>query len=345
MKGDNGFDLTKRCNGIHVKNGICTGDTTVIKQGGTGMKKVVAILVALCMLFSAVALAEGSGSRKVYAVWKNLTNPALVTMKEGAEAAAKEFNIDLTVLSPLEADNSEEINQLVEQSIAAGDADAIIIFPADSTSAIPAAEKVVEAGIPLVNLNTKINSDEPLYQAYVCSSNYKVGYEIGKKLADTMESGELILIEGVSGAQNSLDRCAGCTDAVNEHGGIEIVASQAADMNRATAMNVAQNLLQAYPNVKAFFCCNDEEALGVAEAVKAAGKMGEIIITGCDVNKDARQAIKEGIITYSCDVNVFDQGYYAVKSCAMILDGETPELEQVVDVKVVGIDEIDEYMQ
>lgn len=286
-----------------------------------------------------------TGGRKVYAVWKNLTNPALVTMREGAEAAAAEFDIDLTVLSPLEADNSEEINQLVEQAIAAGDADAIIIFPADSTSAIPAAEKVVEAGIPLINLNTKINTEEPLYEAYVCSSNYKVGYELGKKLADTLGSGKMFLIEGVAGAQNSLDRCQGCTDAVTEHGGIEILASQPADMNRATAMNVVQNLLQAYPDVDAIFCCNDEMALGAAEAVKAAGKTGQIIITGCDVNQDARQAIKDGIITYSCDVNVFDQGYYAVKSCAMVIDGETPELEQVVDVVVVGIDEIDRYLQ
>lgn len=29
----------------------------------------------------------------------------------------------------------------------------------------------------------------------------------------------------------------------------------------------------------------------------------------------------------------------------MVIDGETPELEQVVDVVVVGIDEVDRYLQ
>ena len=59
--------------------------------------------------------------KEVTMILKNLTNPFFISVKEGAEKAAEELGIKLTVLAPLKADNNEEQTQMVEQAIASQD--------------------------------------------------------------------------------------------------------------------------------------------------------------------------------------------------------------------------------
>ncbi|HHT71047.1 MAG TPA: sugar ABC transporter substrate-binding protein [Firmicutes bacterium] len=282
--------------------------------------------------------------RNVTMILKNLVNPFCVTVKEGAEAAAEELNVNLTVLTPLQTDSNEELSQLTEQAVASGECDVLIMFPSDSTGIVPAVQKVYEAGIPIVSLNTKINSDTVMWETYVAAENYDVGYMTCKRLCEAMEGkGQLMLIEGVTGAQNSIDRIAGAKEAAKEFPDIKIVAQQAADFNRAKGMDVVQNLLQAHPDVKGIMCCNDEMAMGAIEAIEAAGKSGQILVSGVDVNADARVAIREGKLAFSCDVGAYDQGYQAVAAAAKILDGEKVPERIATEIKVVGIDEIEDY--
>ncbi len=51
-----------------------------------------------------------------------------------------------------------------------------------------------------------------------------------------------------------------------------LVASQPADWDRIKALDVATNVLQRNPNIKAIYCANDTMAMGVAQAVANAGK-------------------------------------------------------------------------
>lgn len=109
---------------------------------------------------AAPAQAAEGGARNVTLVLKNLINPFCVTIKEGAEQAAKDEGINLTVLTPLQGDNNEELMQLTEQAVASGTCDVLIMLPSDSVGIIPAVRKAHEAGIPVVMLNTNIDSAE-----------------------------------------------------------------------------------------------------------------------------------------------------------------------------------------
>ncbi len=74
--------------------------------------------------------------------------------------------------------------------------------------------------------------------------------------------GTLIIIEGSTGAQTSLDRIEGCKKALEEYPDIELVASQSANYSRAEALNVAQNLLQSYPDVDAYLLLQRRDGAG-----------------------------------------------------------------------------------
>lgn len=288
---------------------------------------------------------EGSGnelaSKEVTVILKNLTNPFWISVKEGVEAAGEELGVNVKVLAPLKADNNEEQSLMVEQAIA-NQTDIVVLTPSDSNGIIPAAKKLNEAGIPIVNLNTKIEGNTVDVETFIAIENYDAGFETVKRLCEMIEgSGEIIIIEGVTGAQTSIDRVKGAIDSLAEYPGVELVAQQSGDYNRAIAMDVVQNLLQAHPDVNAIFCCNDEMALGAVEAIASAGKTGEILVAGIDANDDARQAIKEGKMALSCDSQPFNQGYQGVVNAVKVLQGE--ELDDFIklDMKVVGKEDLD----
>lgn len=277
---------------------------------------------------------------EVTMILKNLTNPFFITVKEGAEAAAQELGIDLTVLAPLQADNNEEQSQMAEQAIV-NQTDLLIMCPADSNGIIPAMQKVQEAGIPIVALNTKIG-DDTIAETLVGIENYEAGYETVKAMAEAMGgSGKIMIIEGVTGAQTSIDRVSGAMAALEEYPDIELVAQQSGEYNRAKAMDVVQNLLQTYPDINAIYCCNDEMALGTVEALEQAGKT-DVIVGGSDGNDDARQAIREGKMSFTCYTQPYQQGYQAVVAAAELLQGNTVDEFIKVPILIISIDNVDD---
>jgi ribose transport system substrate-binding protein len=268
------------------------------------------------------SLASGEKNRNVTLILKNLINPFVVTVRDGALQAAKDNNINLKILTPVQADNIEEISQLTELAVVSGENDIIILFPSDSVSIIPAAQKVIDAGIPLVNLNTKIATPTQIAEVFIAVPDYDIGFNTVKRLIEIMGgNGKIALLEGVPGAQISIDRIAGAEQAIKEAPGVELVAKQAANMNRAIAMEVVQNILQAHPEITAIWGINDEMALGAVQAVDAAGKSGQILIAGTNLDPDGRTALMEGKLILDCDIGGFDQGYQAVMAAANIIDG------------------------
>ena len=305
------------------------------------MKKLL-VLVAVLAFAGTFAIAGESASKgkEVTMILKNLTNPFFISVKEGGEAAAKELGMKLTVLAPLKADNNEEQTHMVEQAIVTG-AELVIMCPSDTMGIIPAMEKLEEAGIPVVNLNTRIGGDKKLAETFVAIENYDAGFQTVTRLAEMMGGkGDFILLEGVSGAQTSIDRTKGALDALKKFPNIKLVAQQPADYNRAKAMDVVQNLIQANPNVAGIYCCNDEMALGAVEAIKAAGKTGKIMIAGCDANADARKAVKAGNMSLTCDSQPYNQGYQSVMVADQVFAGKKLASFIKLDMKVVGKDDL-----
>lgn len=305
------------------------------------MKKMYALIAALLMMCAASFAADPAVAGKpITMILKNFTNPFFITVKEGGEAAAKEFGLDLTVLAPLKADNNEEQTHMVEQAIVSG-AELVIMCPSDTMGIIPAMEKLKEEDIPVVNLNTRIGGGEKLAETFVAIENEECGYATVKRLIEMMGGeGEIILLEGVSGAQTSIDRIKGAHKIIAENPKVKIVAQQPADYNRAKALDVTQNLLQAHPNVKAIYACNDEMALGAVEAVSSAGRAGRILIAGSDGNTDALQAIRDGKMALTCNTDPFNQGYQSVVAAVKVLKGEDMPALFRVSIKVIGKEDL-----
>ena len=322
-------------------------------------KRIAALLMAAAMTATFAGCGNGSdggnaagdggenaeGGKNITVILKNSTAPFFISMAEGAQAAGEELGYNVEVKTPVdtaEGSGNEQQNQLCDEAIVNG-VDCVVLCPVDTEAIVPAAQRIVDADIPVVALNTRLG-DESLCETFVGLENVQQGYETAKALFEKMGgTGTLIIIEGSTGAQTSLDRIEGCKKALEEYPDIELVASQSANYSRAEALNVAQNLLQSYPDVDAFFCCNDEMALGTAEAVDAAGKTGEIMISGQDANDDAVSALKEGKITLTSWGDPYMQGYEGVVAAVDVLEGNEVKEFYEVSTKVVDETNVDSF--
>lgn len=314
-------------------------------------KKLTGLVLAIALLVSVFALGGCSGSgdsdkknaktpaqekKQVVIILKNLVDPFFTTMKDGAQAAADKNGVQLTVLAPLQANNNQEQIQEIEQSIAKK-VDAVVLVPADSSGIVPAAKELNAANIPIINVNTKILDTAGVTTAtFVKADDYTAANTTAAKLGELMnKEGEVIILEGVTASQTSIDLTKGAVDAFAKFPDIKVVAQQSANFDRVTAMNVTQNLLQAHPNVKAIFADNDEMALGAVEAVDQAGKTGKVLIAGINGSTGGVDAIKAGKMTLTCNKNPYMQGYKGVEAAAKLLNGEKIDEKILIDVELI----------
>ncbi len=313
------------------------------------MKKIFALILAVamvaCMFAGCSKDNNKTDAKEILVIVKNSTAPFWISVMDGAKAAGAELGYTVTCKTPVdtaEGSGNEQQSNLCEEAIVSG-VSCVVLAPVDSEAIVPATKKINEAGIPIVNLNTKI-SDDTQYKTFCGLENINQGYNTAKAMFELMNGeGKIFIIEGSTGAQTSIDRVKGFEKALAEYPNIEVVAQQSANYSRADALNVVQNLLQAHPDVNAILCCNDEMALGSAEAIDAANLTGTIMVSGQDANDDAVAALKEGKITVTSYGNPYMQGYTAVKAAVDILEGKSVDAFYEVETVVVTKENADTF--
>lgn len=249
---------------------------------------------------AAESAAPAEGDISLYFLLKTLSNPHWVAMKEGIEEAAAAEGVTVYV----DAMNSEdELTGQLDKLMTAvnGDYDGIGIAPISPTNAIEGVVAANKKGLPVVNLDEKIDENElktagGYLVGFATTDNKAVGAKgagyIMEKLGEA--GGQVAIIEGKAGAASGEARRDGAKEAFEANSAIELVASQPADWDRNKALDVATNIISQYPDIKAFYCANDTMALGVQEAVENANLKDICIVVGTDGIPDAITSVNDG---------------------------------------------------
>ena len=172
--------------------------------------------------------------------------------------------------------------------------------------------------------------------SFIGSDNYEGGRLAGEYLAkSTGGKARVAILEGIPGHETGDSRLRGFREALQQHPGMTIVASQPANWERDLGFTVFQNMLQAHADIDALFACSDLMALGAVEAIAAAGRSGGIRVVGFDALDDARKMIEAGRMEASVAQSPRDMGRIAVESAARLLRGEAVAAEQKVPIALV----------
>ncbi|MGE4549413.1 MAG: sugar ABC transporter substrate-binding protein [Intestinibacillus sp.] len=289
------------------------------------------------------AASGSSNSSKVIAfVPKTLNNPFFVAIKDNVEAACKENGWIVKVNA---ADAETEVDKqisILEAYIEEG-VDAIITGPSSKTALVDVINKADEKGIPVLLVDS--GADECAYQAYVGTDNYVGGQQGAKWIGEHVKEGEVAILDGFSGNDATTQRQKGFMDEIANYPDIKVVASEYGNCEISKGMEVTENFLTAYPNLKGIFAVNDMMAIGAGQAVEAAAKRGQIQICGFDGQPDAAQKIIEGTIDATIAQKPATMGKMIVQSVKDYFDGK--EIERNVDTgcDVVNKDNAEEYLK
>jgi len=272
---------------------------------------------------------EASGPKVVLAI-STLNNPFFVELRDGAQAAADEAGVDLYIVDA-QNDSATQANQLATAT--AGSTKAVIVNPVDSDAASASVNALTAANIPVIGVDRTVNDAE--LTSLVASDNVAGGKQAADELAAAMgEKGTVISLQGVSGTSASRDRGAGFDEGIAAYPDITVVAEQTANFDRASALDVTTNLLQANPGVTGIFAENDEMALGAIQALgDRAGS--EVSVVGFDGTADGLTAISDGSLYATVAQQPAELGRLAVELAVKAIAGD--DVEATVPVEVVAV--------
>ncbi|HUN06841.1 MAG TPA: substrate-binding domain-containing protein [Aggregatilineales bacterium] len=258
------------------------------------------------------------------ALTKNLDNEFFLTMISGYERAAADMGIEIVVGSTPNENSEAEQLAVLEGWLNEGNFNGFAVTPFRATSLNSGLQQATAAGLPIVNLDELIPADARegiSLSAQVASDNVRAGQNAANwVIANVAAGSEVAVIEGAPGTSSSIDRVSGFTEGVTA-AGYSVVASQTANWDRAEAFNVASNILQGNPNIKAIFAANDGMGLGAVEAVEAAGLAGQVVVLSVDAIPEAIQAVADGRLAGTVAQYPDEMAYLAIEALVKVIEG------------------------
>jgi len=262
---------------------------------------------------------QPSKSYKLGVIVKFLGNQYWQLLAEGMQTKGDELGLTIDVRAGSTESDAEGQLQIMEDMIEQG-YDAFLISPQTDENLIPALEKARTKGILVLNVNDAVLAD---VQYWVGPNQYENGVSAATYFKETIpKGGKVAVIEGLAGVYAANQRTKGFKDTLL-NSNIDVIASVHGNWDLQQSLEAATEIINDHPDIKGFYCNNDIMALGVVEAVNAAGKLDEIMVIGTDGIEPAYDSIRADEMTATVDSFPAITGQVAVEVALRLLEGQT----------------------
>ena len=266
-----------------------------------------------------------------------LTFPFFVhCVNQAKEEANKLGDIDLSisdgqVSSPKQ---TADIEAAITKKV-----DGIVISPNDVDALAPALQEAVDAKIPVVTFDRRVNK-VPGIIAHVGADNVKGGEAQGHLIEKLFPDGATVMnLQGQSGSSPAIDRNKGLHNVLDQaKDKYKIVFEDTAAFARDKGLSVTESALAGMPKPPdVISCANDDMALGALEALRARNLIGKVKLIGFDALPEALGQIKAGNMTATIEQLPGGQVRGAMETLvAYLRDGKKPD-QQVTLLTPIAI--------
>ena len=202
------------------------------------------------------------------------------------EAAAKNLDLVIVACEMDPAKQAAQFEDFIAQKVAA-----ILAAPCDSSAIVPNITAANRGGVAVFTVDIAARGGKVV--SHIASDNVQGGRLAAQALAGFMgDKGKVLIIDQPTVASVQ-DRVRGFDEELKQHPAITVVARPNADGQRARAMAVMEDMLQANRDLNGVFGINDDSALGALAVLEAAGRK-DIAIVGYDATGEAQAAIRRG---------------------------------------------------
>lgn len=298
-------------------------------------------LAAVCVLISALLLG-GCGAtaateqHTVALVAKSTQTEFWLSVFAGAEAAATEYNLKLTITGPETEEDYEAQNRMVADAVAAG-AEALVFSAIDYENNASAIDDAARAGVKIVAIDSSVASE--MVSTYIGTDNYAAGRMAAQAALERVE-GELtvgIVNYDISSA-NGQEREHGAVDLLQESGRAEVAAVINTLAEAGQAKEDTEAMLAEHPEINVLLAFNEPTSVGAAEGVSALGLSESVFLVGFDSNVVTVDGLQEGSVDALVVQNPYAMGYLGVESAYKLLAGQGDSLEKTVDTSTQVVD-------
>ena len=268
--------------------------------------------------------------------YPTIEGPWFTAVLYGMTDQAKAHGYDLVILSAGGYANvQKQVGQMAD--LIQRQVDGILTAVADPNALAPQIQAARDAGIPVVaagELGQNVNSS-------VTASHCGLGREMAEGAKRLLPNGgKLAGLKGPAGAYWTEERWKCFADTL-KGSNIKIVATRSSEPSVLEGLRIAEDLLQRFPDIDAFYAVDDTVGVGAAQAVQQGPGCDRVHVVTAILGPEAARLLKEGCIDHLVAQQTVKIGRIAVDTVVRLIKRET--VDDVVEVPnlVVMPDNID----
>lgn len=224
----------------------------------------------------------------------------------------------------------EQIERFIEEGV-----DILIVSPIQSVPITPAIDKAMDAGIPTIIIDRKIEGSN--YTAYLGADNFEIGSNAARYILSSEETGaEIFELTGAEGSSPAHERSRGFRSIIDSANNFKVTHSIKGDWEKSSIINALAALFEDEVVPDFIFAHNDRMALGAWEVARENSLQDQVKIIGVDGlfgPSGGIQLVKEGIL----DATILypTGGAEAIKLAQHILDGDSVSKNNILRTVVI----------
>ena len=281
-----------------------------------------------------------------FVIVPKVAHPWFDEVNKGAQAQAKilsrELGVEIVVdyMPPSIVDVVEQ-NAILEK-IAKSQPSGIAVDPVDEVGHMTAINRIRDQGIPVVLFDSP--SPDPSITS-VGNNFSQQGIIAAERLVKLIGyAGKVAVMQGYPMAPNHKERYEAQMAVLRKYPDITVVDGGIDNDDIETARQQASAVLESHPDLSGYLCCDASGPIGIATAIKKAGKAGKVKVVSMDGIRPILDAIKEGVIESSSATIPRMQGSMSILMLWQASLGI--QMPQAIDtgIDVITQDNVDRYL-
>ncbi len=266
---------------------------------------------------------EKSGVPVVGVVPKGTNHTFWQSVHAGAIKAGEEFGLEILWNAPqIEIDSARQI--AIVENLITRQVDGIVLAPVDADALVSVIHRAADRGIPVAVFDSAIHTDRII--SFVVTDNHLGGVMAARRMGRILDGqGKVGVIGFMPGSASTMKREAGFQETIErEFPNIAFLGVRFNMADRAKALEEAENLLTAHPDLAGLFADNESSLDGTVQAVKQRGLAGKVKIVGFDASATLVEDLRAGVIDSIVVQDPFKMGYESTHQMAVHLRGGQP---------------------
>lgn len=300
------------------------------------------VLGCLCLALFATCTKNNSSEKKLAFVTNNASDFWTIARK-GCEKADEELP-DVSVEFKIPPDGSAAEQKRIVDDLLAKGINGIAISPVNPDNQTQMINDVAKQALVFTQ-----DSDAPKSEraCYVGTDNVAAGRQAGTLIKEALpQGGKIIMFVGNRDTRNAQERMQGIEE-VLKGSNITIIGVRTDEANRVRAKANVSDALVKDPDVVALVGLWSYNGPAILNALREAGKVGQVKIICFDEEDETLAGVKEGAIYATVVQQPYEFGYQAIKLMAKVIAGDKSAIpankQVIVPTLIIKKDNVEEF--